>query len=75
VTPSDGVTMTYTEIQKAVAARIGVKPASVKTCWIADVKRERGETRGPAPNRGAGQGAPPCPAEYRKAIRAVLDRG
>lgn len=64
--------MTYTDVQQKVAAILGVRPGSVKTCWIAAVNRERGETRGPAPNRGQGRGAPPYPPEYRTAIRRVL---
>lgn len=64
--------MTYAEIQKRAADLLGVRPASVKTCWIAAVRRERGKTRGPAPNRGQGLGAPPCPASFREAIRRVL---
>ena len=63
--------MTYTVIQYRAAALLGVRPGSVNTCWIAAVKRERGETRSPAPNRG--RGVPPCPAEYRAAILQVLN--
>jgi hypothetical protein len=65
--------MTYTDIKQQVAVIIGVQPGSVRDCWIADVKRERGELRGPAPNRGKGRRAPTCPASYRQAIRQVLD--
>jgi hypothetical protein len=65
--------MTYAEIQHQVAVILGVRPGSVRDCWIADVKRERGEIRGPAANRGRGRRAPSCPAIYRQAIRRVLD--
>jgi len=66
--------MTYADIRHQVAMILGVRPGSVRECWIADVKRERGEIRGPAPNRGRGRAAPSCPAIYRQAIRQVLDR-
>jgi hypothetical protein len=65
--------MTYVDIRHQVAAILGVRPGSVRDCWIADVKRERGAIRGPAPNRGKGRAAPSCPARYRQAIRRVLD--
>jgi len=65
--------MTYAEIQRQVAGILGVPPGSVRGCWIADVKRERGDLRGPAPNRGKGRRAPSCPATYRQAISRVLE--
>ena len=65
--------MTYRDIRQQVALILGVRPGSVRDCWIADVKRERGEIRGPAPNRGKGRAAPSCPVAYREAIRRVLD--
>ncbi len=65
--------MTYLDIKQRVAHILGVRPGSVRDCWIADVKRERGEIRGPAPNRGRGRHAPSCPATIRQAIRRVLD--
>jgi len=65
--------MTYADIQRQVAGILGVRPGSVRDCWIADVKREWGQTRGPAHNRGKGRRAPSCPAIYRQAIRRVLD--
>ena len=60
---------TYKQIQTSVRSNIGI---SVKTCWIAEVKREMGLTRGPAPNRGQGAGAPPCPPHYKEAIRRCI---
>ena len=60
--------MTYREIQHSASQELGVKPSSVKTCWIAAVKRELGLTKGRAPNAGKGRGAPPCPPRYRDAI-------
>jgi hypothetical protein len=65
--------MSYVDIRRQVAVILGVRPGSVRDCWVADVKRERGETRGPAVNRGKGRAAPSCPALYRQAIRRVLD--
>jgi hypothetical protein len=50
--------MTYPEIQHKAARILGVRPSSVKTCWIAEAKRVRGLTRGLAPNTGQGRGAP-----------------
>ena len=38
--------MTYKEIQRYVFRELGVQPSSVKTCWIAEVKREFGRTQG-----------------------------
>ncbi len=64
--------MTYKQIQQRAAQFLGVRPSSVKTCWIAEVKRESGETRGTAPNSGIGKGAPPCPPSYRTAIERAL---
>ena len=63
---------TYTEIQHLVARILGVRPSSVKTCWVAEVKRELGLTRGSAPNTGRGQRAPACPPKYKEAIWRVL---
>jgi len=66
--------MTYAEIQAAAAQILRVKPGSVRTCWIAEVKREMGLTQGPAPNTGQGERSPLCPPKYKKAIRGVLMR-
>ena len=66
--------MTYVDIRYQVAMILGVQPGSIRD-WIADVKRERGEIRGPAPNRGKGRPAPPCPTVYRKAIRRLEGQG
>ena len=40
--------------------------------YPAEVKRGLKLTRGRAPNAGQGEGAPPCPPRYKKAIRRVL---
>ena len=47
--------MTYKEIQRYVFRELGVQPSSVKTCWIAEVKREFRRTQGRAPNVGKGR--------------------
>jgi hypothetical protein len=66
---------TYKEIQREAARILRVRPSSVKTCWIAETKRELGTTRGPAPNTGQGQGAPSCPPKYKEVIRHILSAG
>ena len=60
---------TYKEIAACVRRRTG---RTVKTCWIAEVKREMGLTTRTAWNRGQGAGAPPCPPQYKEAIRNCL---
>ena len=62
---------TYKQLQTCVSEQLGVKPSSVKTCWIAQVKRDLGLVGQRAPNAGRGQGAPPCPPRYRLAIERV----
>ena len=66
---------TYQQIQQHVSRQLDVAPSSVKTCWIAEVKRELGLTRHRAPNAGQGRGAPPCPPRYRDAIRRFISQG
>ena len=61
---------TYKEIAECVRRSTG---RTVKTCWIAEVKRELGLTMRAAPNRGQGAGAPPCPERYKEPIRRCLD--
>lgn len=60
---------TYKQIAECVRRRTG---RTVKTCWIAEVKRELGLTARPAWNRGLGAGAPPCPSRYKETIRHCL---
>ena len=62
---------TYKQIVECVKHRTG---RTVKTCWVAEVKRELGLTTRVAWNRGQGAGAPPCPARYKKAIRQCIDQ-
>ena len=71
---------TYKQLQFCVSHALGVRPASVKTCWIAEVKRSLGLAGKRAPNAGQGNGAPPCPPRYRVAIKhcvrnAILNAG
>ena len=61
---------TYREIIECVRRRTG---RTVKTCWIAEVKRELGLTTRVAWNRGQGRGAPACPAVYKEKIRRCLE--
>jgi len=61
---------TYDDIAERVRQRYGYNISH--TCWIAEVKRQHGLTRGPAWNTGKGKGSPPCPAHIFKAIEDVL---
>lgn len=49
-----------------------LSPNSVKTCWIAEVKRSLGFPMRRAWNSGQGRGAPPCSAHIRPVIEQVL---
>jgi hypothetical protein len=60
---------TYEQIQEEVRRRYG---ATVKTCWIADVKEHHGLTRGPAWNRSEMGKANPCPPRYKPMIEGVM---
>ena len=62
----------YKWVQARVAEEMGLRPDSVKTCWIAEVKREMGLTGWRAHNSGQGKGAPPCPAKYRGPIKSAI---
>ena len=64
--------MTYREIQEHVKRWTG---RTVKTCWIAEVKRELGLTTRKAWNSGHGIGAPACPPDLKVAIRRCLVEG
>ena len=61
---------TYKQIVECVKRLTG---RTVKTCWVAEVKRELGLTTKAAWNRGQGAGAPPCPARYKEAIRQCIE--
>ena len=60
---------TYQQIVECVRRRTG---RTVRTCWVAEVKRELALTTRVAWNRGHGRGAPPCPEDYKEAIRHCL---
>ena len=60
---------TYKQSTECVRRQIG---QTVKTCWIAEVKREKGLTTRRAWNRGLGVGALPCPPQYKDVIRKCL---
>jgi len=63
---------TYKQLQNCVSEELGVMPSSVKTCWIAQVKRDLGIAGRRAPNSGQGKGAPPCPSRYRLVIERCI---
>lgn len=63
---------TYPNIQKAASEALKIKPSSVKTCWIAEVKREKELTRGHAHNYGKGKGAAPCPTHIKRILREII---
>ena len=61
---------TYKDIQEYVKKNYGI---SIKTCWIADVKRAHGLTKRTSPNRiDSNSVAYPCPSEHRKKIENAL---
>ena len=60
---------TYQQITECVLGHTG---RTVRTCWVAEVKRELGLTTRVAWNRGQGRGAPPCPEPDKEAIRHCL---
>lgn len=68
----EGTVLKYKQIQNYVASELDVQASSVKTCWIAEVKRQFGLTQRRASNAGQGKGAPPCPPRYRRAIARCI---
>jgi len=63
---------TYKDIQDDICQRHQI---TVKTCWIADVKRQRGKTSRKAPNRiNPKQVKYPCPKDKRKIIEESMKR-
>jgi hypothetical protein len=63
---------TYKNIQEDIRQKHHV---TVKTCWIADVKRQHGQTSRIAPNRLDPERAKyPCPQDKRKLIEESLRR-
>ena len=61
--------MTYAEIQAVYCKLYGT---TVKTCWIAEVKRKYGKTTRRAWNSGTGGGAPPCPEDVFRRLEKVM---
>lgn len=61
--------MTYKAIQTEYRRWYG---RIVKTCWIADVKRKHGKTRGPAPNRAGAAPQEPCPPDIFPKLEALM---
>ncbi len=63
---------TYKEIQKDIWQRCQI---NVKTCWIADIKRQHGKTMRIAHNRLNSQKVKhPCPQDKREFIEESLKR-
>ena len=60
--------MSYKQAQELFKKRHG---KIAKTCWIADIKREHGKTKGPAHNRH-GDYKYPCPESDRPNLTKVL---
>ena len=63
---------TYQEIQKKSSEKLGLRPSSIKTCWISEVKREKGLTRGHSHNYGKGIGASPCPEHIKIVLKDII---
>lgn len=61
--------MTYKMAQKVYRERHGM---TVKTCWIANIKRKLGMTMREAPNRQGSTPTNPCPADVRPKLTAIL---
>ena len=59
--------MTYKEIIECVKG-LDHRGRTVKTCWIAEVKRKLGLTKRVAWNRGRGKGSQRCPEDLRQLI-------
>ena len=62
--------MTYQIAQEIYRERHG---RTVKTCWIADIKREFGTTTHEAWNRQRGNPTNPCPADVYPKLKAILE--
>lgn len=61
---------TYAEIQQWIRDQYGY---TVKTCWIADVKRSLGYPMWRSWNSNGGRPANPCPGAKRAAIKAAIE--
>lgn len=62
--------MTYKQIQAEYRQRYG---RTVKTCWIADVKRKHGKTTRVAPNRAGEEPQEPCPAHIFPKLEELMN--
>ena len=61
--------MTYKQIQDEYRRRYG---QTVKTCWIADVKRKHGKTTRVAPNRAGEIPEQPCPSHIFSKLEELM---
>jgi len=61
--------MTYEQIQTECRQRYD---RTVKTCWIADVKRKHGKTTRIAPNRAGAIPQEPCPPHIFPKLEALM---
>ena len=61
--------MTYEKAQLIYRKRYG---KTIKTCWIADVKRKHGKTNHKAPNRIGNKPKYPCPNNVFKDLEKIL---
>ncbi len=61
--------MTYAKAQAAYLKQHG---RTVKTCWIAHIKRDHNATTRRASNRGSGKVKHPCPPEIYPKLEKIL---
>ena len=61
--------VTYTQAQLHYKKRYG---KTVKTCWIADIKRKHGETNHKAYNRIGNKPKYPCPDDVFDNLERIL---
>ena len=61
--------MTYKEIQSAYKSKYG---KTVKTCWIADIKRKHGATNRAAHNRISDDPKYPCPSNIEPQLTELM---
>lgn len=61
--------VTYQQAQTIYKERYG---KTVKTCWIADVKRKHGETKRQAHNRIGSKPKYPCPTDVCPNLEKIL---
>ena len=61
--------VTYAQAQMIYKERHG---RTVKTCWIADIKRRHGKTKCQASNRIGPRPKYPCPGDVRPDLERIL---